>query len=111
MGDWEETQPGQVTQTDQRDIPDHAQCIQCGAEGGREGCLELGYFLPKQPLHLMGPCSPGGGRAPAMGSSKLTPCFSLLVYAASAFPIKLSLSQPLSFPAFTLLIPSPVHWW
>lgn len=39
-------------------------------------------------------------------SSEVIPCFALLVWAAFAFPIKLSSSHPKSFPAFTLLVPS-----
>lgn len=42
--------------------------------------------------------------SPAMGSRVLIPYFALLVYAAFASLIKLSLSQHTSFPAFTFLI-------
>lgn len=43
-----------------------------------------------------------------MGSSELVPSFALLVCVGFDFPIKVSLSQPMSFPTFTLLILSPI---
>jgi len=43
-----------------------------------------------------------------MGSSELILWFALLVCAAVALPIKMSLSQPRSFPTFTLLILIPI---
>lgn len=39
-----------------------------------------------------------------MVGSEFIPCFGLLVWAIFAFPIKLSLSQSMTFPAFTLPI-------
>jgi len=42
-----------------------------------------------------------------MGSGELIPCFALLVCAAFALPIKLSLPQPMSYLIFTLPIHSP----
>ena len=43
-----------------------------------------------------------------MGSSELIPCFALPLCAAFALPIKLSLSQTMSYLTLTLLILSPV---
>jgi len=41
-----------------------------------------------------------------MGSSELIPCFALLAHMAFALPIKISLSQAMSFLTFTLQIPT-----
>ena len=43
MRSWEGTQPGQLTPTDQRDIPYHIMCSAVKAGGGRRkgGSLEL----------------------------------------------------------------------
>lgn len=43
-----------------------------------------------------------------MGNGEWTPCFALLACAALAFPNKLPLSQPPSFPAFTLPVLTPI---
>jgi len=40
-----------------------------------------------------------------MGNSELIPYFALLAHVAFALPIKLSLSQPTSFPTFTPILP------
>ena len=44
-------------------------------------------------------------------NSEWIPYFSLLVWSASALPIKLSLSQPTSFLTFTFSILSPILLW
>ena len=49
----------------------------------------------------LNPCLP-------MGRGELIPWLALLVCEAFALPIKLSLSQPMSFLIFTLLILSPI---
>lgn len=41
---------------------------------------------------------------PTIGSSELVPCFALFVFAAFAFSVKLSSSQPMSFFAATISI-------
>ena len=61
--------------------------------------------LPKSPLRVMEPCSPGDGCLPT-GSGEGTH-FVLLVQAAFDVPIKLSLSHPPSFHTFTLTILLP----
>jgi len=43
-----------------------------------------------------------------IGSNELIPSFALLVHTDFALPVKLILSQPMSFLTFTLLIPSPI---
>ena len=43
-----------------------------------------------------------------MGSCELVPWFGLLVRSAFALPVKLSLSQPMSFLTFILLVLSPI---
>jgi len=43
-----------------------------------------------------------------LGSSELIPYSAFLVHTAFALPIKLSLSQPMSFFTFTLPIPCPI---
>jgi len=45
---------------------------------------------------------------PVMGSSEWIPWFASLACAAFALPVKQSLSQPTTFPTFTLLILSPI---
>jgi len=50
---------------------------------------------------MMEPCFPGV-------SSERISCFALLARTAYALPIKLSLSQPMGFLTFTLLILSPL---
>jgi len=45
---------------------------------------------------------------PVMGSSELIPYVALLARLAFALPIKLPLSQPMSFFTFTFLILSPI---
>jgi len=43
-----------------------------------------------------------------MGSRERIPCFALLMCMAFVLPIKLSLSQPTSFPTFTLPFLPPI---
>uniref|UniRef100_A0A8C8B9E4 Uncharacterized protein n=1 Tax=Otus sunia TaxID=257818 RepID=A0A8C8B9E4_9STRI len=52
---WEGTQPGQLTRTDQRDIPDHMTSAQYKAGRKEEGGgVTLGP--PRQPLRVLEPC-------------------------------------------------------
>ena len=102
------TQPGQLTPTDQRDIPDHMASCSAYKAGGRRkrGHSEL-WHLPSQVTitrdgallswRWLNTCLP-------MGNSGWIPCFVLIVYVAFALPIKLPLSEPMSFLTFTLLI-------
>lgn len=55
---WEGTQPGWVTPTIQRDIPDHMSCSTINAEGKKEQDPHgYGVSLPKQVLHILRPRS------------------------------------------------------
>lgn len=103
---WEETQ---VTQTDQRDISDHMSPCLIYKVGGRRrrkgetfGAMEF-VFLSHHHL-WWGPAAYGKDWI-----NDCIPCFALLVWASFAFPIKLLLSQPMSFPAFTFLILFPIQ--
>lgn len=71
-----------VTPADPVDIP-YIQCqaqhIKQGEKGG--GAMFKVICLPKSLLPMMGPCSPGGGWAPACPeSSELIPCACLLAW-------------------------------
>lgn len=92
LGGWEETQPGQVTPTDQRDIPDHmtSGSVNKAGEEGRDIWSD-GVCIPNL-LHVMGPYSPGDGTCLPVGSRESIPCFASLVCMAFAFPIKLYLN-------------------
>lgn len=65
MGGWEDTQPGQVIQTDQRDVAHRtASCsvYKADEEEGESGAVcSGGVCLPKPQLHVMGCCCPGDG--------------------------------------------------
>lgn len=59
---------GQLTPSDQRDIPDHiASCsaYKTGKEGWREDVQSKVVFFPKTPLSVMEPCFSGDGWTPA----------------------------------------------
>lgn len=62
---WERTQLGQLSPTDQRDIPDHMiSCSIYKAGGRRRKAGDIwsdGVFLPKSPLGVMEPGFPGDG--------------------------------------------------
>ena len=84
--------------------------INLGEEEGRGGCLESWCLSSQVTIthdgallswRWLNTCLP-------TGSSEWIPCFALLVRTAFALPIKLSLSQPMSFLTFTLLILSPI---
>lgn len=102
---WEETQPGQVTQTDQRDIPDHM--ASCSGHKGRGAFGVMSPFLPSLTKYYVwwtllswrwpNICLP-------MGSTEWILCFALPMCMAFAFPVQLSSSQPTGFLAFILLI-------
>ena len=113
---WEGTQLGQLTPTDQRDIPDHKMSCSAYKAGGRRrkrGVVQSdGICLPKRLLGMMEPCFPEmAEHLPDMGSGEGIPCFALLACTAFAFPITLSLSQPMSFLTFTLLILYLIPLW
>ena len=98
-----------MTPTDQRDIPDHVASCSVYKVGGRRKKKEEGdiWSLSSQVIIMhdgallswgwLNTCLP-------MGGGELILCFAWLVCSAFAFPVKLSLPQPTSFPAFTLLI-------
>ena len=52
---WEGTQPGQLTRTDQRDIPDHMTSAQYKA-GRKEEGVGVTVGPPRQPLRVLEPC-------------------------------------------------------
>ena len=62
---WERTQSGQLTPTDQRDIPDYMTACSAIERWGKkkeEGDVQSdGVCLPESPLHVMEPCFPGDG--------------------------------------------------
>lgn len=119
MRSWEETQPGQMIPSDQRDIPYHVtscSVYKVGEERGGVGHLEWWCLFSQVTVkgdgallswEWLNTCLP-------LGTSELIPSFPLLVCTAFAFSIKLSLSPPRSFPAFTLLLLPPfllvVEW-
>ena len=112
---WEGTQPGQLTPTDQRDIPHHmtycAQHVKLEEEEGKGGRLEW-WRLSSQVTVTRDGALLSWGRLNTcllMGSGEWIPCFALLACTAFALPIKLSLSQSMSFLTFfTLPILSPI---
>lgn len=59
---WKETQAGQLSQTDQRDIPYHMasfQYIKLREEGGSVDVQRDGVCFLKSKFHVMEPCFPG----------------------------------------------------
>ena len=67
-GSWEGTQLGQLTQTDQRDMPDHRMSGSAYKLGKKKEWGDVqsdGVCLPKSPLRVMEPCFPGDGCTPA----------------------------------------------
>ena len=111
---WEGTQLGQLTPTDQRDIPYHmmsCSAYKAGEEEGRGGysewcCLSSQVSVTRDGALLswrwLNACLP-------MGSSERIPCFVSLACTAFALPIRLSLSQSMRwFLIFTLLTLSPI---
>lgn len=78
---WEGTQPGWVTPTNQRDIPDYKSCSTINAqvkekEGGPSG---LWCCLPKQALHIRGSTAQKWlNTCPSLGNRELIPPFALL---------------------------------
>lgn len=97
---WEGTQPGQLTLTDQTHIPYRmASCSACKA-GGRS--LEWWCFVFPRILHVMEPCFPAG-------SGERISCFALLVCPTFVLPLKQSLSQPVSFLTWLFQFSSPSH--
>lgn len=80
--------------------------------GGRRGDIwgDVNCLL-KSPIPVTGPCSPVDGWTLACSWEAGNYSLDLFVCMALAFPIKLSFSQPMSFPAFILLILPRCHWW
>ena len=109
---WEGTEPKQLIPTHQRDILYHTTPCAAYKAGRRRKGQTFGVMVFVFPSNRytwwsllwwrwLNTCLP-------MGSSELIPCSALLVGAAFASPIKLSLSQPTSFHTFTLLILFPI---
>lgn len=69
MASWEEAQPGQMIQTDQRAIPYVTikyNVLYVKWVGGERGDVwSDGICHPESPLGVMGLCSPGDGATPA----------------------------------------------
>jgi len=98
-----------MTPTDQRDILYHmasSSVIKAGGKNGEEGSSELWCLACQQTLtrgevllswRQLNSCL-------LICRSELIPYFALLVSAAFDLLVKLSLSQPTSFPTFTLLL-------
>ena len=105
-GNWEGTQPGQLTQTSQRDIPYHMMSCwvyKLGEEEGSGGHLALWRLSSQVTVTRDGALLSWGwlNTCLPMGSGEWIPCFALLACMSFALPIKLSLSQPMSFLTFT----------
>ena len=113
MGSWEGAQPGQLTQTGQRLIPYHTTSCPAYKAGGRRrkggtfGVMAL--VFPSNPYVRWSPAFLGWlNSCLPTGRSERIPWFALLACMAFALSVKLSLSQPRSFLAFTLPILSPI---
>ena len=110
---WEGAQPGQLTQTGHRAIPYRmvsCSAYKAGEEEGRGGHSEWWHLSSQVTVthdgallswRWLNTCLP-------MRRSEWIPCFALLACTAFALPIKLSLSQPMSFLTFTLPILFPI---
>lgn len=102
-GSWDGTQPGQLTQTDQRDIPYNVElclAIRVGekeAQGKRYGVMA--FIFPS--IRCGEPCFPKHSRTSAW-EWELENEFHVLLYIANC------LSQPMSFLTFTLHILFPI---
>ena len=88
----------------------HAQHIKLGEEEGRRAHLERWRLSSQVTVTRDGALLSWRwlNSCLTMGSGEWIPCFALLVCAAFALPVKLSLSQPTNFLTFTLLILSPI---
>lgn len=105
IGGWEETQPGQMTQTDQRDIPDHVTSYSAyRVRGRRRGHLEWQHASSQVTITCDRALLSEDGSTPACPWQSLNEFLVLLCLRHWLFPINLSLSQPKSFPALTSLI-------
>lgn len=109
-----ETQMGQVTQTDHRIIPSHMtsySVYKVGVGGAREGCLEGFVFSNCNWTWWGSAFLEVAGHLPDYGKQS----FTLLMYMCTwTFfpPIKLPLSQSVSFPALNHpLFPRSLWWW
>lgn len=111
----------QLTPPDQRDPQPH-DAVFCSSswEGRREGeCCARGTYPPKHPLGVTAFWGRDGWMdryLSAPGTTELIPLCACLLCAASAFPAKLSSSQPRSFHTFTLpllllILPERVTQW
>ena len=81
-----------------------------GEEEGRWGHLALWHLSSPVTVTRDGALLPWGwwNICLLMVNSELIPCFALLVCAAFAVPLKLSLSQTMSFLPSTLPVLSPI---
>ena len=106
---WEGTQLGQLTPADQRDMIPYDVMLSIWSSRKKEerGDVQSDGGLSSQVTAMcdgallswrwLNTCLP-------RGSSEWILCFALLAWVAFALPIKLSLSQPMSFLTFTLPI-------
>ena len=114
---WEGTQPGQLTLTDQRDIPHHTTSCSAIKTGGRRRKGRM-FGVMAFPYQVIVMCDKALlswrwlNIFLLMGSSVSILCFAVLVRTDFALPAKLLLSQPSIFLTFTLLILSliPPRW-
>ena len=113
---WEETQPEQLTPTDQKGTPFHmmsCSAIKAGERGRKGRHLELWHLSCHVTImNVAALCSWRWlNTCLLMGSSEWIPWFALLARAAFAILINLSLLQLTSFLTFTLPVLSPVPLW
>ena len=117
-GNWEWTQPGQVTPSDQRDIPYHMTSCSASKAGGKKkkrgNVCGNGVCLPKKTLHILRPSFPGKclNVCLPMASSEEIPCFALLVPIALIHLLDCFYLDPwfFSFCSFNSL-PHPTKRW
>lgn len=106
---WEGTQLGQLTQTEQRYSP--ARGITLSNKKLRDGTFVVKAHVPKQLLHILGPCIPGSDWTSAWWQEveNKYPLLASVFYAAFTFLIRLLLSQPLSL--FIFYLPDLLRKW
>lgn len=113
-GSWEETQTGQMTPTDHREIPYHMDLYSARGNNKKEesDVQNDDVCFPKSRLCVTECLFPGNGWTPVShGKWWLNALFALIVCMALAFRIKLFLSQPTkSLLTFLLLFSSQSQW-
>lgn len=83
-------------------------CCAIKAVGKKEEIQRNGVCVPKSLWDVPEPCCPGNCKyLPGLGKRGMNSCFFLLAHAVFALPLKLLLSQHMSFHIFTLLVVSP----